>query len=167
MAEARPGIAAQILGLPAWLLPGFATAGLGALASADAGYFYEQLVRPGWAPPGWLFAPVWSALYLLMGIAAWLVWRVRGFAAARTALSLYLVQLALNALWSWLFFVWHLGAAAFGDVALLGLLVLATCIAFWRVRPAAGALLVPYLAWVGFAGTLAWSAWKLNPRLLG
>ena len=100
----------QLLGLVAWLAVTFAAAWVGAIASLDAGSFYAQLARPQWAPPSSLFAPVWSLLYALMAIAAWLVWRVRGFKANRGALLLFLVQLAANALWTWLFFAWHAGA---------------------------------------------------------
>jgi tryptophan-rich sensory protein len=102
-----------------------------------------------------------------MGIAAWLVWRAGGFRAARTALGLFLVQLVLNALWSWLFFGWHLGALAFADIVLLWVLIVATLVAFWRIRALAGALLIPYLLWVGFASMLNYSVWQLNPRILG
>ncbi len=156
----------QLLGLLGWLLLVFAAAAIGGLASSRAGPFYQQLVRPDWAPPGWLFAPVWSMLYLLMGIAAWLVWRGPGFRGARIALALFLVQLAANALWTWLFFAWQKGALAFGEILVLWALILATVIAFWRVRPLAGALLLPYLAWVSFACALSYSIWQMNPRLL-
>lgn len=155
------------LGLAGWLLVTFAAAALGAFASRGAGEFYGSLVRPEWAPPGWLFAPVWSALYLLMGIAAWLVWKARGFRGARAALVLFLVQLAANALWTWLFFAWRLGAAAFFEILVLWILIVATVVTFWRVRPVAGVLLVPYLCWVGFAAALCWTVWKLNPGALG
>src|SRR5690606_26000085 len=138
----------QLIGLTAWLLGSFAAAGVGGAASIRAGSFYTQLVRPDWAPPPSVFGPVWMVLYALMGIAAWLVWRVDGFRAARTALILFLVQLALNALWSWLFFGWHRGALAFADILLLWASIVATTIAFWRIRPLAGALLAPYLLWV-------------------
>jgi translocator protein len=90
----------QILGLAGWLLLSFVAAAIGGLASAPAGTFYQQLSRPDWAPPASVFGPVWSVLYLLMGVAAWLVWRERGFAGARTALSLFLIQLLANALWT-------------------------------------------------------------------
>jgi translocator protein len=156
----------QILALVAWLAISFAAAALGGLASVDANVFYRELARPGWAPPGWLFAPVWSLLYLLMGIGAWLVWREHGFRKASVALSLFLVQLGANALWTWLFFIWHLGALAFGEILILWLLILCTVIAFWRVRPLAGALLFPYLGWVTFASALTYSVWKRNPSLL-
>jgi benzodiazapine receptor len=156
----------QLFGLLGWLAVSFAAAALGGFASANAGDFYRQLVRPEWAPPAWLFAPAWTLLYLLMGIAAWLVWRERGFRGARTALSLFLLQLAVNALWTWLFFVWHLGALAFGEILILWALIFCTAVAFWRVRPAAGALLVPYLAWVTFACALTYAVWQRNPALL-
>lgn len=157
----------QILGLVLWLLLCFAAAGAGGIASANAGSFYAGLVRPAWAPPGWLFAPVWSVLYLLMAIAAWMVWRVRGFRAASTALCLFLLQLGVNALWTWLFFYFHQGAWATAEILVLWLLIVATIISFWRVRPLAGLLLLPYLAWVSFACVLSYATWQRNPALLG
>jgi translocator protein len=157
----------EILGLAGWLLVSFSAAAMGAIATSNAGSFYQQLIRPGWAPPASVFGPVWSALYLLMGIAAWLVWRERGFGGARSALSLFLGQLVLNALWSWLFFAWRRGAWALGEVLLLWVVILATLVAFWRVRPLAGLLLVPYLAWVTFAAALTYVLWRSNPGALG
>lgn len=102
-----------------------------------------------------------------MAIAAWLVWRSGGFRTNRIALSLFFGQLILNAFWSWLFFAWQLGALAFADIIILWGLILATLISFWRVRPLAGALLIPYLLWVSFALVLNFSLWQLNPQLLG
>ena len=163
----RTALPRQVLSLLGWLAISFAAAAVGGFASANAGAFYRELLRPEWAPPGWLFAPVWSLLYLLMGIAAWLVWRERGFRKARTALFLFLIQLAANALWTWLFFVWHRGALALGEILILWALILFTIAAFWRVRPLAGALLLPYLGWVTFASALTYSVWKRNPALLG
>ena len=156
----------QFVGLVAWLLGSFIAAGIGGAASIQAGPFYAELVRPEWAPPSSVFGPVWTALYALMGIAAWLVWRVAGFRAAKTALTLFLAQLALNALWSWLFFAWHRGDLAFADILLLWALIVATLIAFWRISPLAGALLVPYLVWVSFASALNYAVWQLNPQVL-
>lgn len=150
-----------------WLLLVLAAAAIGGFASASAGEFYRELVRPSWAPPGWLFGPVWSLLYASMGISAWLVWRAKGFAGARTALLLFIAQLAVNALWTWLFFVWRQGALAFGEILLLWLLIAAVMALFWRVRQLAAALLVPYLAWVSFAAALTYATWQLNPNLLG
>jgi translocator protein len=163
----RRSVPNQSLGLLGWLIATFAAAAIGGAASANAGAFYQLLSLPGWAPPAWLFAPAWSVLYLLMGIAAWLVWRERGFHGARTALSLFFIQLALNALWSWLFFAWQQGALAFGEILILWALILGTLVAFWRVRPLAGVLLLPYLAWVTFATVLTFAAWQLNPQRLG
>ncbi len=168
-ASARPALSTRqaLLGLGGWLALVFVAAAIGGIASANAGDFYAQLVRPAWAPPGWLFAPVWTLLYVTMGVAAWLVWRESGLGGAARALTLFLIQLAANALWTWLFFAWRLGGPAFAEVLLLWGLILATVVAFWRVRPLAGALLLPYLAWVSFACALTWATWRLNPGLLG
>lgn len=157
----------QVMGFAGWLVVCFVAAAIGGAASVQAGPFYTQLVRPGWAPPASIFGPVWTVLYALMAIAAWLAWRVGGFRAARLALTLFLVQLALNALWSWLFFGWHRGGLAFADIVVLWALIVATVIAFWRTRPLAGVLLVPYLLWVSFASALNYSVWQLNPQVLG
>jgi len=157
----------QILGLIGWLIVSFAASAVGAVASIQAKSFYSQLAQPAWAPPSFLFGPVWTVLYALMAIAAWLVWRSGGLHTNRIALSLFMVQLALNALWSWLFFAWQRGALAFVDIVLLWLLIVVTLVSFWRVRPLAGALLIPYLLWVSFASALNYSLWQLNPQLLG
>jgi tryptophan-rich sensory protein len=157
----------QLVGFIGWLAVCFVAAAIGALASIQAGSFYLSLVRPDWAPPAAVFGPVWTALYASMAIAAWLVWREGGFRRARPALLLFLAQLALNAVWSWLFFAWHLGALAFFDILLLWILIVATLIAFWRIRPLAGALLIPYLLWVSFAAALNYTVWQLNPTVLG
>lgn len=157
----------QALGLLAWLMITFSAAAVGGFASASAGDFYRDLVRPAWAPPGWLFGPVWSVLYALMGISAWLVWRARGFAGARRALHVFILQLAVNALWTWLFFVWRMGGLAFAEILLLWLLIVVTVGMFWRVDRMAAVLLMPYLAWVSFASALTLATWRLNPGLLG
>jgi tryptophan-rich sensory protein len=157
----------QTLGLIGWFIVSFAASAVGAVASIQAKSFYSQLAQPEWAPPAFLFGPVWTALYAMMAIAAWLVWRSGGFRSNRIALSLFLVQLALNALWSWLFFAWQRGALAFVDIVLLWILIVATLVSFWRVRPLAGALLIPYLLWVSFASALNYSLWQLNPQFLG
>ncbi len=157
----------QALGLLAWLAVTFAAAAVGGWASAQAGSFYGELLRPAWAPPAWLFGPVWSVLYILMGISAWLVWRSVGWAGARTALLLFLAQLAANALWTWLFFALRQGALASAEIVLLWLLIVTTIVLFWRVSRIAAALLLPYLAWVSFATALSFAIWQLNPGLLG
>ncbi len=157
----------QIAGLFGWLVVVFIAAAIGAAASVHAGSFYTQLVRPVWAPPPSIFGPVWTVLYSLMGIAVWLAWRVGGLRVAKLAFTLFLVQLALNALWSWFFFGWHRGALAFADIVVLWALIIATVVLFWRIRPLAGALLVPYLLWVSFAMALNYSVWQFNPQALG
>lgn len=155
--------------LAGWLALSLAAGAAGGVASANAGEFYAQLARPAWAPPSWLFGPAWTLLYVLMGVAAWLVWRERGAADApvrRVGLTLFVVQLVLNALWTWLFFRWRLGGWAFAELVVLALLVAATAVAFYRVRPLAGWLLAPYLAWLSYAGALNWAVWQGNPGLL-
>ncbi|EYC52030.1 hypothetical protein AZ34_13815 [Hylemonella gracilis str. Niagara R] len=162
----RRSLLAQILGLMGWLALAFSAAGMGAVASIDAGSFYGQLLRPSWAPPASAFAPVWTTLYLLMGLSAWLAWRERGAPRQDAALGLFVAQLGVNALWSWLFFVWNLGALALVDAVLLFVLIARTLILFWRINRLAALLLLPYLAWVGFASALTWSVWRNNPGLL-
>ena len=156
----------QTLGLFGWALVTFTAAGLGAIASVDASAFYAELARPSWAPPAWLFGPVWSALYALMAVSAWLVWRERGFAGARTALVLFIMQLAANALWSWLFFASRQGDLAFAEVLVLWCLIVATIVSFQRISVLAASLLYAYLAWCTFASALTFSIWRLNPGVL-
>jgi tryptophan-rich sensory protein len=102
-----------------------------------------------------------------MGVSAWLVWRARGFAGSRNALLLFIAQLGVNALWTWLFFAWRQGGLALADVLLLWAMIAATIVLFWRVSKVASVLLVPYLAWVSFAAALTNAIWRLNPGLLG
>lgn len=137
-----------------------------AFASRTSAQFYAILEKPAWAPPAWLFGPVWSVLYLLMAVAAWRVWRASGFANAQFALGLYLFQLALNALWTWLFFVWRDGPWATVEVLALWVSIAATIVVFWRHDAAAAYMLVPYLVWVSFASALTISVWQRNPSLL-
>jgi translocator protein len=159
--------ARQALGLVGWLTLCYVAAGIGAIASVNAQSFYAELVQPAWAPPGRLFGPVWTFLYTCMAVAAWLVWRAAPLAETRVALGLFLAQLAVNALWSWLFFVWRLGGWAFAEVLLLWLLIVATTVACWRFSRLAALLLVPYLGWVSFAAALNFWLWRANPALLG
>jgi len=148
------------------LLATGAAAATGAVASSQAGDFYLRLSRPSWAPPAAVFGPVWTVLYILMAVGAWLVVRARGWPAARPAITLYAVQLVFNALWTWLFFRWRLGGPALAEIVLLWVLVLATVLTFGRARRLAGALLLPYLAWVTFAAALTHAVWRRNPGVL-
>lgn len=156
----------QAFGLAGWMALTFFCAAVAAVASSRAGAFYMQLDRPAWAPPAWLFAPVWTTLYLLMATAAWLVWRAHGFRRAGGPLGLFVLQLAANALWTWLFFVWHLGALAFAEILLLWALIVGTIVSFRRLHALAAALLLPYLAWVTLACALTFATWRLNPGIL-
>lgn len=154
----------QLVGLLGWLLVASAAGAVGAVASVDAASFYAQLNKPSWAPPGWVFGPVWSTLYALMGIAAWLVWRSPG--SKGVALGLFCVQFAVNALWSWMFFAWHQGALAAVEVLVLLVLIAATVVAFSRISRLSALLLVPYFLWVSFASVLTWVVWLSNPGVL-
>lgn len=156
-----------LLALAASLVLTFTAAGIGARASVDAATFYGALDKPSFAPPGWIFGPVWTLLYLMMALAAFGVWKVRGWADARGALTLYLVQLVFNALWSVFFFGMRLGTASLVDIAILWLLVLATLVAFGRVRFGFGLMLLPYLLWVSFAAVLNAAVVRMNPGAFG
>ncbi|MEZ4599031.1 MAG: TspO/MBR family protein [Syntrophotaleaceae bacterium] len=165
---AAKSVKQQWAGLLGWILLAFAAAAIGGAASVGAEGFYQQLNRPSWAPPGWLFGPVWTLLYLLIGISGWLLWRRHGVRRAKFAFTLYFLQLAANALWTWLFFAWRQGGLAFAEILLLWSLIVATIFAFWRLQAKIAAiLLLPYLAWVTFASVLAFSMWQHNPGLLG
>lgn len=140
----------------------FAVAGIGGWVTAGSVQsWYPTLVKPGFNPPDWVFGPVWTTLYVLMGFAAWRVWSRRD-TLADPALALYGVQLALNLLWSILFFGLHAPGAALIDLVLLLAAILATFGAFKRVDRLAALCLVPYIAWVGFAGVLNAAIWWLN-----
>jgi tryptophan-rich sensory protein len=150
----------QILALIAWMGLCFLTAWTG--SRFMHGEWYLQLQKPTWTPPGYLFGPVWSFLYLTMGVAAWLVWKRAGFAGARMALILFIAQLALNGMWSWIFFGLHKPGIAFAEILVLWGMILGTLIAFWQKSPPAGILLTPYLIWVTFAAALNFAIWQMN-----
>jgi tryptophan-rich sensory protein len=156
----------QVLGLVEWLALSFMFAALGGAGSIEAGSFYAALLHPGWAPQHHMFSLIWTFSYILISFSAWVIWRIDGFAPARNVLLLFIAQLAVNSLWSWLFFEWHMGGAAFLNSVVLACLVVATIVAFWRVKPLAGALLLPYLLWVVFVGALTYELWQHNPQVL-
>jgi tryptophan-rich sensory protein len=147
-------------GLCGWLLVCYAAAAFGAFFPPGA--WYAGLEKPSWNPPGWIFGPVWTALYTMMAVAAWLVWKRGGFTAQRHALAPFLIQLALNAAWSPLFFGLQRPDLAFVVILLLTGSIVWTLVAFGRVHRPAAALLVPYLAWVAFATVLNGVLWRLN-----
>lgn len=138
---------------------------IGAIFTYDSvSGWYSTLQKPFFTPPGWVFAPVWTILYLMMGAAAYLVWERRGKeAGANDALLLFFAQLALNLAWSIGFFGLRSPALGFAIIALLWLAIVSTLMAFARISKTAGDLLVPYLAWVSFASLLNASIWLMNP----
>jgi translocator protein len=141
----------------------FAAAGIGSLfTSRSVNTWYTQLRRPVWTPPNWIFGPVWTTLYLLMAISAWLVWRSTEWPSARFALSLFAIQLVLNTLWSVVFFGLRKIGLAFGEILLLWMMIVATAVAFLPLSLLAAWLLIPYLAWVFFASYLNFRIWQLN-----
>jgi tryptophan-rich sensory protein len=151
------------LGLAVLLVVCFSVAGVGGIVTAPSiPNWYAGLSKPSWTPPGWIFAPAWSFLYLCMAVAAWLVWRQKGWAGAAVPMTLFAVQLMFNAAWSWLFFGLHSPGAALVDVLLLLVAIAATTAVFWRRSIIAGILFVPYLAWVSFATMLNFAIWRLN-----
>jgi tryptophan-rich sensory protein len=138
---------------------------IGSLAVTGQGFssWYAAIQKPGFTPPGWVFGPVWTILYLLMGVAAFLVWqRGLGSRPVRTALVWFLVQLALNAAWTPVFFGLHRIGLALLVIVLLWAVIVVTMYYFFRVSRPAGLLLVPYLLWVSFATVLNASIWHLN-----
>lgn len=157
---AAPGGFESWLGLTGWLGLCFGAAAFG--AQFMPGDWYAGLRKPAWNPPNWIFGPVWTALYTMMAVAAWLVWRRGGFRAQARPLGAFLVQLALNALWSWVFFGLKNPALAFAEIMALWLALGATLLLFRQPSPLAAWLLAPYLAWVSFAAALNFTLWRLN-----
>ncbi|HQX52009.1 MAG TPA: DUF2867 domain-containing protein [Planctomycetaceae bacterium] len=159
----KPSVLRQAVMLLGFIATCFAAAGLGAAAtSMSVGGWYQTLAKPSWNPPGWLFGPVWSVLYVLMAIAAWLVWRRQGWSAARSALTWFGIQLALNVLWSVVFFGMQQPGLAVIEILMLWLAIVATIVAFHSKSVTAAILMVPYLAWSTFAAVLNFELWRMN-----
>jgi benzodiazapine receptor len=147
-------------GLAGWLMATLAAGWIGSRYLPGA--WYASLVKPAWTPPNAVFGPAWTLLYVLMGLAAWRVWRRAGFGGAGAPLALFILQLGLNALWSYLFFGLRRPDLAFFDIVVLWTSILVLVTLFWRLDRGAGALLLPYLGWVGFAACLNLAIWRLN-----
>jgi len=124
--------------------------------------WYDALSKPVWNPPGWIFAPVWILLYVLMGAAAGIIWQRRAFSQSTLALNLYVIQLILNIIWSFIFFGMRNPGFAFAEICLLWLAIIATIFTFWRVYRPAVFLLMPYFLWVSFAAVLNFTIWRMN-----
>ena len=150
----------SILGAIGALVLTFGAAYVGSRFPVDE--WYTALAKPSWNPPNWLFGPVWSVLYLLMAISVWLVWKKQGLLGAIVPLSIFLLQLLLNAAWSWLFFGLHEMGIAFVEIVVLWSVILVNIILFWKIYPISGILLLPYLLWVSFASVLNYTLWRLN-----
>jgi benzodiazapine receptor len=141
----------------------FATAAVGSLFTVPAiAGWYADLARPSWTPPNWVFTPVWLTLFALMALAGWLVWLRRNHASVVLPFTLFGLQLVLNAAWSFLFFTLQSPGAAFGEILVLLLAILATVVVFARVSTTASLLLLPYLFWVGYAAVLNFALWRMN-----
>lgn len=133
----------------------------GIATGSSVGGWYREIAKPTWTPPGWLFGPVWTMLYIAMAVALWVACRAKP-AEAGAALAFYASQLALNLVWSVFFFLLRRPDLALADLVLLWLAIGATTVVFWRASPLAGSLMLPYLAWVSFAGCLNAAIWWLN-----
>jgi tryptophan-rich sensory protein len=150
----------NFLGLVFWIALSFSAGFIGSFFMP--GEWYRTLEKPELTPPGWVFGPVWTLLYIMMGTAAWLVWKRGGFATDLLPLSVFILQLILNALWTWIFFGNQRIGLALVDIVLLDIAIAAALVLFWKRAPAAGILLVPYLAWTLFATYLNFGFWRLN-----
>jgi tryptophan-rich sensory protein len=126
------------------------------------GEWYASLEKPAWNPPSSIFAPVWTCLYILMALAVWLVWIQARHPGRIHAVAVFIMQLVLNGLWSYLFFGLNRPGMAFLEIIIMWGAILVTIVMFWKIRPLAGILLMPYLLWVSFASVLNHQLWRLN-----
>jgi len=152
----KGSIGALLIFLAASFVPGL----FGSLFRPEA--WYESLVKPALNPPGWIFGPVWTLLYGVMGVSAWLVWRQRRHAPINGALLLFGIQLFFNGLWSFLFFGLKHPGLAFVEILVLWAAIASMLVSFWRKSRPAGLLVTPYLSWVSFAVYLNFALWRLN-----
>jgi translocator protein len=151
------------IGLVFFIVVCLGAGGIGAMATTpEIEGWYKTIAKPAWNPPDYVFGPVWTTLYVMMAIAAWLVWKPAGYKAAATPLTLFVVQLVLNVVWSWIFFGMHQPGWALAEIVALWLGIVATTAVFFRCSRIAGWLLTPYLAWVSFAGVLNFAIWMMN-----
>jgi benzodiazapine receptor len=134
----------------------------GWVTAGSVGTWYRTLEKPDFNPPDWVFAPVWTLLYLMIALAGWRVWRSTGVAGARAGMAAYAAQLALNLAWSFLFFGGRMIGVALAEILLLLALICVNAALFQRIDRLAGWLLAPYAAWVAFACVLNFALWRLN-----
>jgi len=153
----------DVLGLFAFIILCLTVSGIGGIITATSvDTWYQTLEKPPFNPPDWVFAPVWTALYILMGIAAWRVWRLRSFEVTGKALTVFAVQLGLNLAWSFLFFGFQRIDLALVEIVILLCTIITNMVMFWRIDRLAGLLFVPYAVWVTYATVLNASLWLLN-----
>ena len=153
----------DLLGLIVFIIMCLAVSSVGgAITATSVDTWYQALEKPPFNPPDWVFAPVWSALYILMGVAAWRIWRLRSSKAHHNALSVFGLQLCLNLAWSFLFFGLQHIKLALVEIVILLIVIIINMIMFWRLERLAGLLFVPYVAWVSYATILNASLSLLN-----
>lgn len=153
----------QLVGLIVCVAISLGAGGIGLVLDTPAvQIWYPTLAKPSWTPPSWVFSPVWTTLYFMMAVAAWLVWRRFGWGGARVALALFACQLVLNVVWSGVFFALRRPGLAFVESVLLWVMILLTIIKFWPLSRTAGWLLMPYLLWVAYAVALNFAIWRMN-----
>lgn len=158
--RARHSRTAHYLALPGFVLGCHAAGLIGTLFGNTS--FYQELSQPAWAPPSSLFGPAWIVLYTLMGTAGWLIWRQPPSHARKVALTMFAVQLVLNALWTPIFFGMEQVGLAFGEIFVTTFVIGATTVLFWKLSRTASLLFVPYLSWVSYAMVLNYALWRLN-----
>jgi tryptophan-rich sensory protein len=153
----------DLSGLALWVALCLGVAGVGgAITRTSVSDWYQDFHKPSFNPPDWVFTPVWISLFVLMGISAWMVWRITGFVRGRIPLTMFGLQLALNLAWSFIFFGAQLIGLALVEIVILWVAILVTADSFRRVSPLAGLLLIPYLLWCSFAVVLNAAIWWLN-----
>ena len=151
------------IGLTIFVIVCFGAGGIGAIATTpEINGWYQTIEKPTWNPPNEVFGPVWATLFVMMSIAAWLVWKTGGVQPVAIPLVLFFTQLALNIGWSWIFFGRHQPGLAFAEILILWLAIAGTMVAFHKHSKLACWLMAPYLSWVSFASLLNFTIWRLN-----
>ena len=159
----RGSIVVHAIGLVVSIVVCFSAGFLGSMATnGSVDNWYVEINKPEWNPPNWIFAPVWSTLFLMMAVAVWLVWKQAGFGKSRFALGAFAVQLVLNALWSVVFFGMKETGWACVEIAMLWAAIVVTTCLFYRHSKLAAGLMIPYLMWVSFASFLNFTIWQMN-----
>jgi len=159
----RPKESLDLVGLFAFIVLCLVVSGIGgAITASSVETWYQALEKPIFNPPDWVFAPVWTLLYIIMGISAWRVWRLRSFEATSKALGVFALQLGFNLAWSFLFFGLQKIDLALVEIVILLVAIIVNAIMFWRIDRLAGLMLMPYIAWVTYATVLNASIWLLN-----